>query len=106
MDVVDQIYTITDSFPQHELYGLSSQMCRCAISIPSNIAEGRRRNTRKDYTHFISMAYGSGAELETQIEISKRRKYVDDILYNKVDRLLLEVMKMFNKMLSTLRTNQ
>lgn len=52
------------------------------------------------------MAYGSGAELETQIEISKRRKYIDDELYDKLDGLLLEVMKMLNKMLSTLKNNK
>jgi len=58
------IYEITEMFPNNELYGLVSQMRRCAISIISNIAEGRRRGSRKDFHQFLTIAYGSGAELE------------------------------------------
>ena len=72
MDLVVEIYKLTKNFPKSEIYGLTSQMKRCAVSIPSNIAEGRRRGSRKDYRHFLIIAYGSGAELETQIEIVKR----------------------------------
>lgn len=78
-------------------------MKRCAISIPSNIAEGRRRNGKKEFKRFLNIAYGSGAELETQIEISKRLKFINENESKKADELLVEIMKMLNKLLSTLR---
>ena len=65
------IYKLTDEFPKSELFGLTSQLRRAAVSIPSNIAEGSKRNTQKDSNQFYAIAYGSGAELETQLEISK-----------------------------------
>ncbi len=64
------IYLATGSFPKEETYGLTSQMRRAAISIPSNIAEGKGRGTRKDYCHFVMQARGSLFELETQIELA------------------------------------
>ena len=63
-------------------------MRRCAVSIPSNIAEGRRRGSKKDYRHFLIIAYGSGAELETQIEIVKRLQFNKNLNFIKVDGLL------------------
>ena len=72
MKLVIEIYKLTEQFPQSEAYGLTSQMRRSAISIPYNIAEGRRRGGRKDYRQFLLFAFGSGAELETQIEIAKK----------------------------------
>jgi len=104
MDLVGAVYELTEKFPKSEIYGLMSQMRRCAVSIPSNIAEGRRRASKKDYRQFLVIAYGSGAELETQIEIAKRLSFSKNLDYAKVDRLLLETMKMLNKMLSTLRS--
>lgn len=98
MELVTAIYKFTESFPRGELYGLVSQMRRCAVSIPSNIAEGRRRSTRKDYRQFLIIAYGSGAELETQLEISKRLGFGGEQDYKKVEELLEEVMRMLNKM--------
>lgn len=77
-------------------------MRRSAVSIPSNIAEGRRRGTRKDYRNFLAIAYGSGAELETQIVISKKLSF-GIMNYSKVDSLLDETMRMLNKFLSTLK---
>ena len=104
MDLVVEIYSLTKSFPRTEIYGLTSQMRRCAVSIPSNIAEGRRRGTRKDYRHFLTIAYGSGAELETQIEITKRLPFGENLDFTKVENLLNEIMRMLNKMLSTLKS--
>lgn len=98
MELVVAIYKLTDLFPKTEMYGLISQMRRCAVSIPSNIAEGRRRGTRKDYRQFLLIAYGSGAELETQIEIAKRLLFGNRQDYIKADSLLDEVMRMLNKM--------
>ena len=66
------VYGLTEHYPKEEIYGLISQMRRASVSIASNIAEGRYRGTRKDFCQFLRIAFGSGAELETQIEISKR----------------------------------
>ena len=104
MELVVAIYTLSDEFPKTEIYGLTSQMRRAAVSIPSNIAEGRRRGSRKDYRQFLIVAYGSGAELETQIEISKRLLLGTSLNYEKVDNLLNEVMRMLNKMTNELNS--
>lgn len=104
MELVTDIYALTDKFPKSEMYGLTSQMRRAAISIPSNIAEGRRRGTKKDYRQFLIIAYGSGSELETQIEIAKRLQFGTGLDYSKTDSSLEEVMRMLNKMTSTLRS--
>lgn len=88
------VYGLTEKFPKSEIYGITSQMRRSAVSIPSNIAEGRSRNTTKDFLHFLSIALGSASELETQIEIAKQLSYVDLQEYLEVDQLLSEVSKM------------
>ena len=100
--MVVNIYEITEKFPREEIYGLTSQIRRAAVSIPSNIAEGRYRGTKADYIRFLRISYGSGAELETQLEISKRLLKTKILNYNKVDSLLEEVMKMLNVMISKL----
>ena len=104
MDLVCEIYHLTKNFPPSELYGLTSQMRRCAVSIPSNIAEGRRRGTRRDYRQFLIIAFGSGAELETQLEIVKRLKFTNDAVYTKALSLLDEIMRMLNKMTAELNS--
>ncbi|MEK7452615.1 MAG: four helix bundle protein [Patescibacteria group bacterium] len=105
MQLVENIYKITEKFPKEEIYGLTAQMRRSAVSIPSNIAEGSCRGTRKDYAQFLRMAYGSGAELETQIEIAKRLLGKQKIDYSDVDKFLDEVMKMLNSLIKRLTTN-
>jgi four helix bundle protein len=75
MDLADLIYDYVSVFPNNEIYGLISQMKRSATSVPSNIAEGSRRSTPKDFGNFILIAEGSLAELETQVLFSQRRKY-------------------------------
>jgi len=99
-----EVYTLTEKFPQSELYGLTNQMRRCAVSIASNIAEGRRKGTKKEFRQFIAIAFGSGLELETQIEISKSLPFGANIDYNNAQSLLMEVMKMLNKMLYSLKS--
>jgi len=74
-------------------------MNRCIVSLPSNIAEGSRRKTSKDTEHFMVIAFASGAELETQIEIVKRLQLVENFDFSKIEGLLSEVMKMLNKMI-------
>ncbi|MBA3321791.1 MAG: four helix bundle protein [Pyrinomonadaceae bacterium] len=76
MNLVEQVYRLTRAFPKQETYGLSSQMQRAAVSIPSNIAEGHTREHLKEYLHHLSIAQASLAELETQLEIAKRLEYV------------------------------
>lgn len=97
--LVKLVYKATASFPSEEKYGLSAQMRRCAVSIPSNIAEGRRRGSRKDYCKFLRIANGSSAELETQIIIGKELDYLQDESYNEITDLLVEVMKMLHSMI-------
>jgi four helix bundle protein len=74
---VKRIYTITDTFPSEEKFGLVSQINRCAVSIPSNIAEGCSRTSQKDFSRFLQISLGSAFELETQIEIAKELGFVD-----------------------------
>lgn len=102
MDLVIAVYDLTDKFPKSEIYGLVSQIRRAVFSIPSNIAEGKMRGSKKDYRHFILNAFGSGAELETQIQIVKRLPFGKNIDYARVDGLLEEIMKMLNVLIKKL----
>src|SRR4051812_34195035 len=77
MELTKAIYEASAMFPKHEMYGLTSQMRRCAISVPSNIAEGHNRDSLKDYLRFLSIAQGSLAELETQISLAGMMDYID-----------------------------
>ena len=78
MSLVEKIYLITAKFPKEEIYGLRSQMRRCAVSIPSNIAEGAARNSVKEYIQFLYVSLGSLSELETQVEIALRLGYLNN----------------------------
>ena len=78
MDLVDMIYEITREFPDEEKFGLSSQMRRAAVSIPSNLAEGAAREGKMEFANFINIAKGSLSELETQVIISERQSYIDE----------------------------
>ena len=97
------IYELTLQFPPEEKFGIVSQMRRSAVSIPSNIAEGRSRGTRKDFAQFLHIAMGSVSELETQLEISARLKYGEKIAYTEVMVLLGEVSKMLMAMITRLK---
>ncbi len=78
MKLVTTIYTETNTFPKEELYGLTSQIRRAAISIPSNIAEGYGRETKKEYARFLNIAIGSLFELQTQLEIGKNINFISE----------------------------
>ena len=84
MTLVEEVYRLTQSFPGHESYGLSNQMRRAAVSVPSNIAEGHTREHTKEYLHHVSMAQASLAELQTQVEIAGRLRYVAPEAVNKL----------------------
>jgi four helix bundle protein len=98
MQLVEDIYKTTRQFPPQEVYGLSSQMQRSAISIPSNIAEGYARISKRDQSHFYRISFASARELETQLEIAKRLEYVTEAEFLKNNALLIEVIKMLSKM--------
>jgi len=106
MALVVGVYKLTYLFPTDELYGLTSQMRRAAVSLPANIAEGRRRLSRKDFVHFLNIAYASGAELETLILIAKDLSFLDikTQAVISVDLLLNEIMKILNKMINSLKS--
>lgn len=100
MDLVVEIYALTDHFPIEEKFALVAQIRRSAISIPSNIAEGKLRGYKREFKRFLLISYSSGAELETQIEISKRISKTKHLVFTRADNLLSEVMKMLNKIIS------
>lgn len=98
MEVVNTVYTMVASFPSSEKYGLSSQITRSAVSIPSNIAEGASRISEKDFARFLEIGLGSCFELETQLRIAKRREYCSE----KESIELLENIIGLQKRISTL----
>ncbi len=95
-NLVILVYKLTSSFPKEEVYGITSQIRRCAVSIPSNIAEGSMRGTQKDFKHFLKMALGSAAELQTQIDIAKLLLFGKKEDYNGIEKLTEEVIKMLH----------
>lgn len=102
MDLTVAIYSLTDIYPKEEIYGLTSQIRRAAVSIPSNIAEGKLRGTDSEFKRYLFISFASGGELETQLEISKRLPKTNELDYSRVDSLLEEVMKMLNSLISKL----
>lgn len=94
MQLVKAIYKLTRSFPKSEDYNLSSQMKRASISIPSNIAEGFGRSTKKDFQRFLYIALGSIFELQTQIIISYEQDYIDQQQYDSINELTRELERM------------
>ena len=101
MDLTRLAYRLTETFPKSEQYTLTSQIRRAASSIPANIAEGSRRKGTKDRIHFWVIAYGSGSELESHLELSKRLGYCSGEALSDTEQLLGEVMKMLNRLTST-----
>ncbi|MBU1102829.1 four helix bundle protein [Patescibacteria group bacterium] len=101
--LVVEVYKLTEKFPRSEVFGLTSQMRRAAVAVPSNIAEGQKRGHCKEFLQFLYIAYGSGAELETQIEICKKLPNLKILNYNNLELILQEIMKMLNSLISTLK---
>jgi len=97
-------YKTTDDFPKSELYGLTSQLRRAAVSMPSNIAEGFRRKFANEKLQFLRIAFGSGAELETQLEISHELGYLSDSNYNIIVERLDGMMRMLNRAIATIES--
>lgn len=94
IELVVNIYKSTDVFPKEEIYGLTSQIKRSAISVPSNIVEGSGRGTKKEFNHFLDIALGSTFELETQLIIANKLNFLSDQNFEKLNVQLDEEQKM------------
>jgi four helix bundle protein len=103
MDLVVGVYHSTQSFPRQEVYGLTAQMRRAAVSIPSNIAEGKGRFSRKELVHFLLNARGSLLELETQVSIAHRLGYLDQEQSRNLSTIMDEVARLLNGLLNRFR---
>jgi four helix bundle protein len=103
MDLVTTIYRITALFPREEVYGLTSQLRRAAVSIPSNIAEGQGRRGAVEFRHFLRMAVGSLMELETQVEIAERLAYISREELNRILQEASDLGKVLNGLIASLR---
>jgi len=99
-----EIYRVTGRFPQTELYGLTSQMRRCAVSMGSNIAEGRGRDGDPDFGRFIQIASGSAAELEYQLLVARDLGYLPESEYTKLNTNLAEVSRMLISLRESVRS--
>jgi len=92
--LIKSIYMVTKKFPREELYSLTDQIRRAAISIASNIAEGYGRKSHREYLQFYSIAYGSALEVEAQLIISKKLGFILNTDFDKINPLLTEIIKM------------
>jgi len=103
MQLVSAIYDATDSFPQHEVYGLTSQLRRAAVSIPSNIAEGQAHYTNREFIRFLRHARGSLAEIETQILIAQDRGYLQKAVADKLIRQSDELGRVLSGLINSMK---
>ena len=103
MDLVVSVYALTDTFPRHELYGLTDQTRRAALSVPTNIAEGNGRLYRGEYAHYAAIARGSVSELVTCLEISRRLKYATDAAIEAILQQASAVSAMLTMLIRALR---
>jgi four helix bundle protein len=103
IELIEKIYRLMDDLPNSEKYGLISQMTRCAVSIPSNIAEGGARSSQKEYKRFLEIALGSAFELETQLIICEKMGWITIDHFDKLMDLLIEEQKMLSGFIRKLK---
>lgn len=103
MALVSEVYKLTKSFPNEEMFGLSAQLRKASVSVPSNIAEGYGRNSTKDYVRFLHIAIGSLYEIQTQIEIAFELKYLPSEDFTRLDKLMKEIERMISSLLRKLK---
>src|SRR5690606_11377445 len=103
MDLTEEIYACTSNLPDIGRFTLLVQVRRCAVSVPSNIAEGAGRNSKGEFIQFLGIANGSVYELQTQIELLKRLKYIDIVTYDRLDVASEEIQKMIYKLIQSLK---
>lgn len=106
LDLVEQIYKITKQFPIEELYGITNQMRRCAVSIPANIAEGSGRKNKAEFIQFLHIALGSASELETHLIISQRLGFLSINSYDEIMNALNEIIKMTCGLINSLNSTR
>ena len=106
MDLAEEIYKLTSKLPSNETFRLISQLRRACVSIPSNIAEGQMRNTTKEYINFLCMARGSNAEIETQLLLCHRIKYLSTEQTKSALSLTSEIGRMLNGLINKLNCNE
>ena len=106
MDLTIEVYSLVKSLPREELYGLSDQMRRAAVSVPSNIAEGEGRNSEKDFVRFLAQARGSLWELSAQLDICERLNYPDKQKTEVAHGMIIEIGKMINALSSSILSRQ
>jgi four helix bundle protein len=104
IELVKAIYLATDSFPKAEVFGLTSQIRRAAVSIPSNIAEGAGRHSEKELIHFLYITLGSASELETQIIIAKELSFLEINKSEEIQEMILEIIKMTSALIKSIKT--
>lgn len=102
VDLATKIYKATENYPKEEMYGLTSQIRRCTVSISYNIAEGAGRRSKKDFCHFLDMATGSCYELETQLVISKNLDYIAENEFEILKSDFTEIQKMMYALIKSL----
>ena len=103
MELVTEVYRSTADFPSRETYGLTNQIRRAAVSVPSNISEGAARQTKKEFINFLHIAQGSLSEMDTQLDIAVSLGYLDKAKRNELDALLLRIDKMLYSLIRSLR---
>jgi len=103
MDLVADVYRLTDGFPKREVYSLTDQIRRAAVSVPSNIAEGQAHFSKAEFLHFLRHAAGSLAELETQLLLAERLQYVSSDQVDALIKQVAEVGKLMNGLINSLR---
>lgn len=101
-ELVLKVYEITKGFPREELFGLTSQIRRAAVSVPSNIVEGKARGSNKEYKRFLLIARGSLEEVKYQLLLAKDLKYVDEVVYKETLAMADETGKMLNGLINKL----
>ena len=101
IDLVAAVYNLTKNFPVEERFGLTSQLRRAAVSIPSNIAEGAARNSKKEFIRFLYISLGSLAELETQMEIAGRLKFISENI--ELEEQSIYIRRMLLKLIQNLK---
>jgi four helix bundle protein len=106
MDLVQAVYDVTDEFPKREVYSLTDQVRRAAVSIPSNIAEGQAHFSNKEFLHFLRHSRGSLAEVETQILIAQRRKYLLDDQASELLKRTDELSRILSGLINSLREKE
>jgi four helix bundle protein len=105
MDLVVLIYECTNGFPKHELYGLTSQIRRAAVSIPANIAEGQGRRSKSEFRQFLGNTRGSLPELDTHLELGLRLKYLTPSQHERINKQVVEIGRIVNGLLRSLASD-